>query len=437
MDGSGNGWFAERAPADVPRCKELSTLVDSLFEGTLEMSSMNPWRGLSAIAAVLCLVGCEAAKSANPTAPSVAGPIPGVNITAPRALEPGAGSTLTFNGEPLTLLIENAGSSGSRSLWLQLEVGTDSGFQQIVHQADQIALGPNGRTAYRLPSPLGAGYTYYWRTRAVDGANSGPYSDIASFAVIPPVVVNSPIATAPSGNINTNKPEFKVTNGAISGTSGVGYRFEVSRSGDFNQIVAVVTVPVNGSGTTTMTMGDLPYKTTYFWRVKASDGSIESNYSNTLQFTTVDAPAAPPSGGGGVPSGVPTGSGGRAAPGGALPSYGAGVVQAVARANPGALQNSCQEHGGSWQFLDMVVDTLRTYDTRWGYNGKRGNANDPSLDVVTYNYGSGADQGSTQVYIIDVIGGHCGSTPSPSWNDVTGATLQGGTIGRWISRGRF
>lgn len=402
------------------------------------MSRLHPVRGLSAFAAVLCLVGCEAAKSANPTAPSVAGPIPGVNITAPRALEPGAGATLTFDGEPLTLLIENAGSSGARSIWLQLEVSTDSGFQQIVHQADQIALGPNGRTSYRLPAALGAGYTYYWRTRAVDGANSGPYSPVSSFVVIPPVVVAAPTAVAPSGNLNTNKPEFKVTNGAISGTSGVGYRFEVSKSADFGQIVAVVTVPVNGSGSTTMSLGELPYKTTYYWRVKGSDGAKESNYSNTLQFTTMDAPAPPPPpAGGGVPGGVPTGPGGRAPAGGPVPSYGASVVQAVARANPGALANSCQSHGGSWQFMDQVVDTLRTYDTRWGYNGKRGNANDPSHDVIAYNYGSGPDTNSTDVYIIDIIGGHCGSNPSPGWNDVTAVTLNSGTIGRWISRGRF
>jgi hypothetical protein len=113
------------------------------------------------------------------------------------------------------------------------------------------------------------------------------------------------------------------------------------------------------------------------------------------------------------------------------------VVRAVAQANPGLLANSCQEHGGSWQFMDLVVDTLRTYDTRWGYNGKRGNANDPSMDVVDYHYGAGASQGSTQVYIIDIIGGHCGPTPSPIWNDVTAVTVNSGTIGRWISRGRF
>src|SRR5436190_20385429 len=123
-------------------------------------------QGLTAFAAIVCLAGCEAAKSANPTAASVAGPIPGVNITAPRPIEPFADSTVTFTGEPMTMLIENAGSSGARAIYLQLEIATDNGFRQLVHQADQIALGPNGRTSYRMPAPLGAGYTYYWRTRA-------------------------------------------------------------------------------------------------------------------------------------------------------------------------------------------------------------------------------------------------------------------------------
>lgn len=402
------------------------------------MSRLYPIRGLSALVAICCLIGCEAAKSANPTAPSVAGPIPGVNITAPRPLEPYAGSTLIFSGEPPTLLIENAGTSGARTLWLQLEVGTDANFQQIVHQADQIALGANGRTSYRLPAPLGAGYTYYWRSRAVDGANSGPYSPVSSFNVVPPVVIDAPVAVAPSGRLTTNKPDFRVTNGGISGSNSVVYRFEVSQSENFSNMLALVTVVPNGSGSTTMTLGELPYKNTFYWRVRGSDGTHESPYSNTQSFTTPDPPAAPsPGGGGGVPGGVPRGPGGRGPDNGPLPSYGESVVRAVAQANPGALANSCQEHGGSWQFMDQVVDTLRTYDTRWGYNGKRGNANDPSMDVVTYHYGPGPDANSTEVFIIDIIGGHCGPTPSPIWNDVTGVTISSGTIGRWISRGRF
>src|SRR5688572_10353829 len=176
------------------------------------MSRNHSLRGLSALVAMACLVGCEAAKSANPTAPSVAGPIPGVAISAPRPLEPLEGSTLYFSGEPQTLLIENAGSSGVRAIWLQLEVSTEASFGQLVHHADQITPGEGGRTTYRLPEPLGAGFTYYWRSRASDGANTGPYSQVSDFNVVPPVVIETPQPAEPSGNINTNKPEFKARN---------------------------------------------------------------------------------------------------------------------------------------------------------------------------------------------------------------------------------
>lgn len=254
------------------------------------MPRLHPFGGLIALVATLCVGGCEAAKSANPTAPSVAGPIPGVSITAPKPLEPGAGSTLTFAAEPPSLLIENAGTSGVRALWLQVDVSTDAAFQQIVHSADRVTPGTGGRTTYRLPEPLGAGYTYYWRSRALDGANTGPYSTVSTFKVVPQVVIDAPVAIAPTGTITTNKPEFRVNNGNISGTTGVVYRFEVSTSANLDNVAALVTVNP-GNGTTTMTLGELPYNTTYYWRVHATDGTMRSGYSSTLSFRT---PAPPP-----------------------------------------------------------------------------------------------------------------------------------------------
>ncbi|MBY0494616.1 MAG: hypothetical protein K2Y23_10405 [Cyanobacteria bacterium] len=258
-----------------------------------------PIRGIGVLVGVLWLVGCESVKSSNPTAPSVAGPIPGVNITAPRALEPFAGQKLTFTGSPQTLLIENPGTTGARAITLEIDVATDAAFTQLVHRNDAVVPGDGGRTLYQLPQALPAGYTYYWRTKANDGANSGPYSTASSFTVVPPVVINAPIAMAPSGRVNTSNPDFRVTNGAVSGTSGVAYRFEVARDAGFNQILAIVTVPLNGSGSTTMSIGSLPYSTTLFWRVRGSDGSTESGYSNTQAFTTPEppAPVAPPAGG--------------------------------------------------------------------------------------------------------------------------------------------
>jgi hypothetical protein len=396
----------------------------------------------------LAATACETRKSANPLSPDVAGPIPGVTITAPKPLEPPAGHQLVFDGNPQTLLIENAGSTGPRDLFLEVQVASDANFQQVVHQADRVGPGSNGRTSYRLPEPLGAGRTYFWRVRAGDGANTGPYSSASHFAVIEPVRITPPTPLEPLGNISTNRPNFVVRNAAVSGPAGdIIYRFEVGTAAD-QPPAAVITATPGAGGTTTINLGDLPWSRTLFWRVYATDGSTISPYSAIVSFRTPAAPAPAPAptpipipapGGGSAP--LPGGGGGRTpdpAPGQRLPLPNMfHVVQQVAAARPDLLRNSCQEHGGSWAFLDLVVDTLRTHDTRWGYNWKRGNVGDPSMDVVDYHYGAGSSEGSSDVYIIDIIGGHCGSSPGPVWNDVTDVTRGQGTIGRWTGRGRF
>ena len=113
------------------------------------------------------------------------------------------------------------------------------------------------------------------------------------------------------------------------------------------------------------------------------------------------------------------------------------IVTEMAALHPDWLANSCQDDGGTWQFMDAVVDRLREDDARWGYNWKRGNIGDPSEDVVDYAWGAPPFEESTEVYIIDIIVGHCGGSPAPGFTDVTQATADGGTIGRWTGRGRF
>ena len=81
--------------------------------------------------------------------------------------------------------------------------------------------------------------------------------------------------------------------------------------------------------------------------------------------------------------------------------------------------------------MDRVVERLRAIDGRWAYNCKRGNCDDLSQDVVAYYRGRGNPNNSTDVAIIDIIGGHCGGNPQPAWIDQTQATQQAGTIGRW------
>lgn len=106
------------------------------------------------------------------------------------------------------------------------------------------------------------------------------------------------------------------------------------------------------------------------------------------------------------------------------------VVRQVAAAHPDALRNSCQEHGGSWEFMDRVVSALRALDTRWGYNLKRGGP-ELSPDAIAWYRGDGDPNYSTDVAIVDIIGDHCGSNPRPAWTDQTWKTAAAGSIGRW------
>ena len=78
---------------------------------------------------LLPLAACESTKSANPLSPTVAGPIPGVNITPPKPLEPGNGWKLKADKQPVTLLLENASSNGVRPLTYVFEVATDAGLR--------------------------------------------------------------------------------------------------------------------------------------------------------------------------------------------------------------------------------------------------------------------------------------------------------------------
>ena len=107
------------------------------------------------------------------------------------------------------------------------------------------------------------------------------------------------------------------------------------------------------------------------------------------------------------------------------------VVLEVANQYQQAFRNSCQDAGGTWEFLDRLIDRLRLIDLRFGYNGRRGDPNFVGRDEVAYHYGAGASANSRDVYVWDVIAGHCGSNPQPNNLDMT----EFGGI--WLTRGRF
>lgn len=251
------------------------------------------------LAVALGSAACEQGKSANPLSPDIAGPIPGVHITAPVPLEPTQGATLTGAASQVTLVVQNASTNGERPLWFKLELAADASFSQVLHQADRVAPGGDGRTAYQLPEPLGVGHTYYWRAKALDGANESAYSSVSSFTVSEPVTITPPVPLEPIGQIATNRPEFKVANAQVSGPAGnLVYHFEIATAPDPSAIAATMDVPQGAGGTTSMSLGDIPFGTTLWWRVSVSDGTTTSPFSAVASFRTPDAPSpnTPPPG---------------------------------------------------------------------------------------------------------------------------------------------
>ena len=240
----------------------------------------------------LLLTACEAAKSSNPLSPSVAGPIPGVDISAPKPLEPN-GAQVAVDKQPVTLLIENAASTGVRPLSYDFEVAIDAGFTNTVFTRQAVEAGSGGRTSIRLPDALATDRSYYWRARAADGANSGPYSAAANFKVYTPVVIEAPTPTSPIGNATASslQPTFSWTNARRTGPAGVvAYVLEMGDSDSFANKLAVE-VAEQPNATSYTTPSPLPPSKQYYWHVRAYEATSSGPWSGTQTFTT---PAAPP-----------------------------------------------------------------------------------------------------------------------------------------------
>src|SRR3979409_455138 len=93
---------------------------------------------LGVLASCVALTACEASKSSTPLSPAVAGPIPGVEISAPKMLEPGPNAKIANDQQPVTLLIENASTTGVRPLRYVFEIAVDANFNSTVFSREGV-----------------------------------------------------------------------------------------------------------------------------------------------------------------------------------------------------------------------------------------------------------------------------------------------------------
>jgi hypothetical protein len=264
-------------------------------------------RRLALVALLPLLAACETTKSANPLSPSVAGPIPGVEITAPTPLQPAINANVQSDQQPITLTIENATSNGKRPLTYRVEVAADAGFSTIVFSKDNISPGGDGKTSINLSDKLASDRTYFWRARAQDGANTGPFSAAVKFSVVTPIQIGAPTLVSPINDaiVDENPPHLVFNNAPVTGPAGaISYLIQVATDQAFTQLVYSESGGA-GSNQTQYTPGAaLLTSTTFYWRVRASAGNVVGPWSATGVFKT-PAPASSGGGGGGGGGGTP------------------------------------------------------------------------------------------------------------------------------------
>jgi hypothetical protein len=259
--------------------------------------SRNVLPALAVAALAVSTIGCDVSKSSNPLSASVAGPIPGVNISAPQIELPLTGAQVVANQQPVTLTIGNATTNGVRPLNYTFEVAVDAAFANKVFSQDGVVPGSGGQTSLRLPDALGTGHSYYWHARAQDGANTGSFSTVAYFNVFTPIVINAPAPTAPGNNATgvSLTPVFTFTDATRSGPVGpITYTIELALDNVFSKVVAVWTLAEQAGQTQFTTPQLLGYGTQYYWEVRANDPTTTGPWSAIQGFQTVAAPAPPP-----------------------------------------------------------------------------------------------------------------------------------------------
>lgn len=255
---------------------------------------------------LLGAAACQTSKSSTPTAPTVAGPIAGVTISAPVLLQPSQGFKFKESEQPIQLLVQNATTSGVRPLTYTFEVAADSGFSSKVFSRAKVPPG-DGKTSVTLDR-LEIGRSYYWRAWAEDGANTGAIAT-AGFEIYPKATVAAPTPASPLNNeqVPSTTPTLIVGNAATVGPVGyLAYEFQIAADQAFGHLVAAGIVN-EGSGQTTFNSSTIANGSTFFWRVRAGDSETKSAWSLTQAFRTPAAPpppGPPPPGGGGSCDGL-------------------------------------------------------------------------------------------------------------------------------------
>lgn len=206
--------------------------------------------------------------------------------TAPRLVQPGQGAAVAL-ASPLVLTVENATVSPAQPLSYTFEVATDASFATRVFVQDAVPQGEDGRTSVTVTTALAPGTSYVWRARASSTTAAGPAAEPWSFTADAARSLGAPVVIEPSAGFILLEPHvvFRVGQGERTGAfEGVHYRIEIGTDEALSNLVAVLTVPEQGAETRVAFDATLELGRTYYWRVKASTGGADSEWTAVTPF---------------------------------------------------------------------------------------------------------------------------------------------------------
>jgi len=178
-------------------------------------------------------------------------PIP--NLTAPADLSIGINPDMTFTWDAVV----NATS-------YQIQIAIDTGF--TITMVTQTVT--SNSYTYSLPYGI-----YLWRVRAQIDTLTGEWSSVYVFGIEP---LSVPNMIAPSDMATITDPNVTFTWDTVD--KATGYVIQISDDETFTTVIDEQTL------TTTSHMLFMPTSGTYHWRVRATEGGVLSEWSNSHTF---------------------------------------------------------------------------------------------------------------------------------------------------------
>lgn len=152
-----------------------------------------------------------------------------------------------------------------------------------------VAGGVNTKSTSVFMSELEANKTYYWRVKVYYDQNygniSGDWSEPFSFTTGSLTLATPTLLLPQNNSLNVSTYPILSWNNV---DNAIGYYAQYSSNSDMTDAIETYTVAKSWN------LSELSYETIYYWRVKAVNGDIESDWSSVWNFTTqgeaLDAP---------------------------------------------------------------------------------------------------------------------------------------------------